>query len=61
MIEIDMRRSLLAVHPWCDEAIARAEEVDADGFATAWAHGQSTSVADLLTLSAERAAPGERS
>ena len=61
VIEIDMRRSLLAVHPWCDEAIARAEKVDADGFTIAWARGQSTSAVDLLTLSAECAAPGARS
>ena len=61
MIEIDMRRSLAAVHPRCDEATARAEEVVADGFATSWAHGHAMAAADLLTLSAECAAPGPRS
>ena len=61
MIEIGMHRSLLAVHPWWDEAVARAEEVQADGFATARPRGQSACAADLLTLSAECAAPGARS
>ena len=53
-----MRRSSLPVHLWCDDAIARAEAVDADGFATAWAHGQTTTAAGLLTLADECAAAG---
>jgi predicted ATPase/class 3 adenylate cyclase len=56
--ELDMRRSSLPVHLWCDDAIARAEAVDADGFATAWAHGQTTTAAGLLTLADECAAAG---